>query len=377
MLDCLNNVIGLADTDCPCWDDSKPVDFTTLNTSKSGLYIAQNNTIPINWANAGSDCTTGSVWDMLIQSRTQAIRKFLSDFLISVQTRKTERFAPFEVIGDNYFKRASQLKGDYASVWLEPYKIRGGKITIDSVQLAFWSGISGPTNVDVNVYSSLDFTTSLGTATVTVNGNKEFFTGTFSTPLVIDLTDIRDDLNERIYFVYQVPTGAIPVQNSKEKGCGCNQSNLYRENPYLALMNVGGAQDDVVENLGRPTQGSGYMNGLLIDTKWSCDYYSWLCELSRKPDVTTSGDRLRLGMALADTLQAKSLMFLIDSILTSGRINYYTMVLDPDMLINKHKYYSEIYNNGIDNLVYYMPSDVTDCLVCSNDKRVHKSQILI
>ena len=93
--------------------------------------------------------------------------------------------------------------------------------------------------------------------------------------------------------------------------------------------------------------------------------------------MTTSGDRLRLGMALADTLQAKSLMFLIDSILTSGRINYYTMVLDPDMLINKHKYYSEIYNNGIDNLVYYMPSDVTDCLVCSNDKRVHKSQILI
>jgi len=44
-LDCLNNIIGLSETECTCWDSSKPVDFVTLNESLSGLYVSQPNTI--------------------------------------------------------------------------------------------------------------------------------------------------------------------------------------------------------------------------------------------------------------------------------------------------------------------------------------------
>ena len=32
---------------------------------------------------------------------------------------------------------------------------------------------------------------------------------------------------------------------------------------------------------------------------------------------------------------------------------------------------------AIKNLVYYMPADVSDCLVCGTDKRMVKNQILV
>lgn len=376
MLSCLENVIGLADTSCECWDDTKPVDFATLNASSSGLYIAQNDTIPVNWAASGADCSTGSIWDMLLHSRTKAIRLFLSDYLAEIQATKQQRFAPFTKIGDDYYRSANVVKNDFLGAYIEPYCIKGGKIVVNSIDIAFFSGVTGSTDVDIFIYSSLDLTTPLDTVTATVTANKQYFTATLTTPLEIDLGEIRTDLNERIYFVYQLPTGFVPVNNKTEKGCGCNKGSKYRDNPFLAVTKVAGMQSDSIANLGTSNYVTGDMNGLVINANWQCDYYSWLCELSQDPTTATGGSRLLLGMGLADTLQAKAIMILIDSILTSGRINYYTMVLDADILYAKYKHYESIYNKGIANLAFYIPADVTDCLICRDDKRIKQSNIL-
>lgn len=377
MLSCLENVIGLADTTCQCWDDTKPVDFATLNASSSALYIAQNDTIPVNWAASGADCSTGSIWDMLLHSRTKAIRTFLSDYLAEIQATKRQRFQPFDKIGDDYYKSAAIVKNTVVGAYLEPYCIKGGKIVVSSVDLAFWSGVTVSTPVTISVYSSLDLTTPLDSATATVTANKQYFKATFATPLTIDLSNIRTDLNEKIYFVYTLPAGFVPANNQNEKGCGCNKGTQYRDNPYLGVTKVSGIQTDTVANLGGSNYVTAYMNGLVINAQWECDYYSWLCDLAQNPTTTTNGSRLLLGMALADALQAKAICILIDSILTSGRINYYTMILDANVLYAKHKYYNDIYQKGIANLAFYIPTDVTDCLICRDDKKLKQSNILI
>tara|TARA_R100001463_G_scaffold6570_9_gene21389 strand:- start:5048 stop:6181 length:1134 start_codon:yes stop_codon:yes gene_type:complete len=377
MLDCLINTVGLADTACNCWDSSKPVDFSTINESKSGLYVSENNTLPVNWAAAGADCGTGSIWDMLIHARKQAVRYFLSDFLTAIQHKKTERFTPFKKIGDDYYKSGAIVNGDFVGFWIEPYEVRGAKIIIDSIDIAMWSGIFDPTSIDIFIYDSLDLSTPLASTTANLTANKQYFTASLSTPYIIDLTNVRDDLNQRFYFVYELPRGFVPVRNDTEKGCGCSSQNIYRDNPYLALLNISGVQSNSINELLNPVGASGNMNGLLLNTKFECDYYSWLCELTQDMTSPASGDRLKLGMCLADTLQAKAVMILIDSILTSNRINYYTIISNPEILYSKHGHYNKIYKNGIDNLVYYMPKDVTDCLVCKEDKRIKKSQIII
>ena len=73
----------------------------------------------------------------------------------------------------------------------------------------------------------------------------------------------------------------------------------------------------------------------------------------------------------------KAIFNLVDSILMSGRINHYTMVLDPKQLYQIKNHYLKIYRAAINNLVYYMPADVSDCLVCQKNKRLIKGQILV
>lgn len=377
--DCLNNIIGLSATACDCWDDTKPVDFATLNESKSGLYVMAPDTIPVRFTNGAADCENGGVWDLAINARTQAVRDLLSDYLAATKQVKAEQFLPFSNIGDNYYKSRELVKGNYAGVWLEPYEIRGAKLRIDAVQIAFFEGIAAPTNVDIFIYSNLDFNTPLATATATVTGNKQFFTATFATPFIKDLGEIREDLNERLYIIYEIPAGAIPVNNQTEKGCNCSAQNKFRNNPYLQILCLGGQQADTISGFNTPVYGSANMQGLYINASLECDYYSWLCDLAQQPNAVTvaSGQRLALGMALADGLQAKAIYNLCDSILMSGRINHYTMILDPAQLYQIKNHFIKIYKAAIENLVYYMPSDVSDCLVCQKNKRINKSAIIV
>jgi hypothetical protein len=377
-LDCLNNIVGLSDTDCNCWDSSKPADFGTLNESLSGLYVSQPNTIPIRWTNGAADCENGGVWDLLIQARKDAVRDLVADFLAANSQVRKVQFLPFTKIGDPYYKRATLVRGNVAGAYIEPYDIRGGKIRVESVDLTFFSGVTAPLSVDISIYSSLDLNTPLATATANITANKVTATAVFPTPFIIDMGDIREDLDERFYFLYDIPTGVTPVYNDTERGCNCSRKTKYRDNPYLQVMQVGGAQTDAVSNVLVNTLSSGGMNGLVINASMECDYYSWLCELAQKPNELTSqgGQRLKLGMALADGIQAKAVANLAQSIINSGRINYYTMVLDVKPLYIAMNSYLKIYQKAIDNLVYFMPEDVTDCLVCATDKRMRKNQIL-
>lgn len=378
-LNCLDNIVGLSASSCNCWDSSKPTNFNALNQSASGLYVSQPDTIPIRWTNSAADCENGGIWELILQARNKAVRDLLTDYLAETKRVKQEQFLPFTKIGDSYNKQAETVHDAVVGVWLEPYNIRGAKLRFDSIDIAFWDGIAAPTSVDISIYSSLDLSTAIATATANVTANKQYFTATFSSPVIIELGDIRDDLNERLYIAYTIPVGARPVKNNIEKGCQCNSRTKYRENPFLQILCAGGVQSDTVENLNANQYGSATMNGLVLNASMECDYYSWLCDLAQKPNDATliGGQRLSLGMALADGIQAKAIFNLAASILMSGRINHYTMVLDPKQLYSIQNHFIKIYRMAIKNLVYYMPADVSDCLVCGKDKRMVKGQILV
>lgn len=379
-MDCLKNIVGLSPTSCNCWDDTKPVDFSTQNESSSGLYVSQPDTISLRWTNSASDCESGGVWDMLISARDSAVRDVLQGFLEQVGIKHEERFLPFTKIGDDYYKMADSVKQDYAACWIEPYQIKGGRLKIESIALNFFSGIDNPIDVDIMIYSSLDFVNSLGTATASITSNKQYFTAVFNSPILIDLSNIRTDLNQRFYFVYQIPSGAFPIKNATKIGCGCNGQG-YEQNPYLQLMELGGAQSSTIEGFENPSYKTSTMQGMYINASLECDYYSWLCNLAQKPFENTvslgSGQFLRLGMILADTIQAKAVVNLIDALIKNSRINQYTMIQGTEELYQTRNHFDKIFNLGIENLVYYMPKTTTDCLVCRNDSRLNKSQILI
>jgi hypothetical protein len=380
-LDCLNKIVGLSQTPCTCWDSEKPVDFDELNQSTSGLYVSQPDTIPLRWTGGSADCENGGVWELIINARDNAVRDLTKDFLTAVQQVKSNQFIPFTKIGDDYFSRFQNVNGSSLGAFIEPYCIKGGLLRLQGVKIAFFSGIAVSTDVLISVYSSKDPNTLITSATATVTANKQFFEATFAEELVIDLGEIRTDINERLYFTYDLPAGAIPVENDKEIRACCG-SSLYEKNPYLQILStLGGVQannqGDLISN---PLQITSTLNGLVIVGTMECDYYSWLCTLAQKPSDSFSvsgGGRLNLGMALADGIQAKSLVNLANSLLMGRRINEFSMIQDPKNLYHIRGHYLKIYQHAIDNLVYYMPDDVTDCLVCNDDDRIKKSSIIV
>lgn len=379
-LTCLDNIIGLANTTCNCWNASKPVDFATLNASSSGLYVAAPDTIPLRWTNGAADCENGGVWELLIAAREEANRNLLKDFLGRVQDERQEKFDPFTKIGDDYRTAGSPVYSTFAAVFLQPYQIKGGLLRIKSVDLAFYSGIAAPTNVQIDVYSSLDLSTSLGNATANVTANNTYATATFATELVIDLGNIREDLNQKFYFVYQVPVGALPVNNQTYIHACCGKSVAASSKYMQILRNISGVYSTSVATLGNPVAGLSTMMGMVINGTMECDYYSWLCQLAQVPNQVYSlsnGQRLKLGMALADGLQAGAVMSLAKSILNSGRINSYTMLLDDKRLYAIANKMKKNYEDAIHNLTYYMPYDVSDCLICAKSNAITKGGIFV
>lgn len=377
MLDCLANIIGLTSSDCNCWDTDKPANFGDLNESSSGLYVAESDTIPLRWTNTSVDCENGGIWDLIIKSRKKGVDEFFSDFLQRVEKKKEQRYRPFSIIGDKYFSSRDVVTHNTLGVYIEPARVKGGMLEVEGVELAFYEGVTVPTNVTVNVYKSTDFNTPIATKTGVVTSNQTFTAIDFDTPLLIDFSGSRPDKDERYYFLYDLPTGLLPVNNDyKLKAC-CGKNNLL-ENPYLELMEVKGVQMDTVSNAGAQIS-SIKAHGMTIKAKFNCDYYSWLCDLAVNPKKVfdTSGGRLMVGMALSEAIQAKSVIKLATSILKSSRINHFTMLDGKEGLYITINHFKKQYEEAMDNLIYYMPEDTNDCLKCRRDKRIIKRNISI
>lgn len=378
--DCLQNVIGLSNTSCDCWDSDKPIDFATLNTSNSGLYLSQPDTIPVKVTNTAADCEQGGVWDMLVTARDRGIKDVVSMFIELVQARLTETRTTFQNFVGTSTKNNFVIPAfDYQGIYFRPYYIKGGALVIDKVQLAL-TNITAPVDVDVFVYRGSDLTTSLGSTTVTLTASGQFAESSFSTPIAIDLGTIRDDEDEKIFVVYELPSGARVVNNETEIGCGTcgGYKARLKRNPQLEWnCEINGFESDSIANLNTIRRASSYARGLRVNTSFYCDWWSWLCDIATNLNtiVSIGGQKANLGMQLADAIQAASVARLAEAIVNSPNMNRYSIVMDDVFYYKKISHYRKMAAQWIAFIADNMPEDVTDCLRCKDNGRLGKTRI--
>lgn len=376
-MQCLRLLVGLSDTTCNCFvDGSEPADY---NTSNSGLFITDE--LPIEFTNSAADCERGNVWDILAKARDQAIRDFIRDFSIGITEYKDQTFYPFQgFIGRDRFNSTITPVSTavYVGQRILPAYIKGGCIILQGVQLAL-SGLAGPTNVDVNVYSSKDFTTALATTTVALTASNTFASASFPSDVVLGLSDVDEDLE--YYIVYELPAGTQPVNNEIIADCGCGgPDRKLRENPFLQYGDFHGIEADTLSNLENPLRSSDNANGLRLEGFVTCDTLGWLCDLSVNPeDVTqnkSTGQHLRLGLAMAEIIKKKAVVVAADKIVSSKNLNRITM-LSKEGLWGKMKQQERMYQEHMLWFVQNVPDDVTDCFTCKEDKNLSVNSILI
>ena len=381
LYDCLQNVIGLSDTACECWDTDKPVDFATLNVSNSGLYLAEPDTISVKLSNTASDCEVGGVWDMLNKARSKGIKDVVNMFIELTQSRLTQKRNSFsDFIGTDIKNSFLNSNASIQGFYLEPFYMKGGTWLIDKVQLAL-NGIVTSTDVEVFVYSSLDLNTPLGSTAVTLTASNVFAEAAFSTPVSIDLGAIRDDLNERIFIVYQLPIGANPVNNELEVGCStCGGSQLrYKRNPYLNWTCKGvGIESDSMAGLSSIRYSSSYARGLRVNSSFYCDWWSWLCNVATDFQSTSiiGKDNVNLGMALAATIQAASVASMYKSIVERTTLSKYALLQENVNYYQKAGHWAKKMTQYVAFLVDNIPTDASDCLKCKDKGTLRVASLL-
>ena len=380
LYDCLQNIIGLSDTACECWETDKPINFTDLNVSNSGLYLSEPDTISVKLSYTTKDCEVGGVWDMINKARDKGIRDFVSMFMELVQSRlsqKRENVSDF--IGTTIKNNSFNRKADFQGFYLEPNYLKGGYYVIDKVQLAL-ADITVPVSVDVFVYSSLDLTTPLGSTTIDLTTSNTFAEAAFDTPVSIDLGAIRDDLNERIFVVYELPSGTKPVNNEIEVGCGSCGGYPARvaRNPYLEWSCPAvGFEVDSVANLDSIRYSSSYARGLRVSSTFYCDWWSWLCNVATDFSTTSivGKTNVNLGIALASTIQAFSVASMYKSITKRTNLSKYALLQDN---VNYYAAAGHWFKKATEYtafLVDNLPSDASDCLRCKDKGNIKIAKI--
>lgn len=371
-LECLRKVVGLSPTTDSCFDTGKPQD---ANDTLSGEYIST--LLKLTWVNGATDAEIGNIWDILVKARNEGIKKVILDYIKRLSSTKKERFLPFNGhIGDNIFNMSLTPQANFQAIEFEPYESSGSFLLITGVELAL--DVTPPVGVDVFVYKSTDLTTPIASTTVNITSTNTFTEATFANPLRLDLSRLAD--NEKYWFVYEVPAGAKVKNNKIETGCGCgSKSGRIDKNRFLQFGSWRGIQADSIAQLPAPKAQTSYAQGLRLKGAASCDYFSWLCDLSKNVnEVATSinnGDQIKLGMTLADLIQLASAIKAADVIASSTNINRITM-LKKEHLWGKMKMWQKEYNNGMMWFVNEIPSYVNDCFVCKRDNRISLNSIL-
>lgn len=358
---CLDNIIGLSRTPCDC-NDPKSIDH---DVSTSGRYLDETDGLSLSLADAASDCDSGSVWDLMDRSRSNAIQSFKSDMMAKLLTTYKHKRKPWSgLMGGSDFKNTIDINGAYAGLQVYCQNIIGGVMSLKRIGLVFDSAadftIYVYDNLEDDIIDSFDVHCDAGKLTWY----------NLTSPLNLDMNNYGSD-SPRYYFLYQKST----FKPKDIKGsCGCgggHYSYYYRPDspmfkpfpPYEKyrwsefVMLTGTYGDSLSDRDNWATVQ--YLQGLLLDVDFKCKVQDLLCKDTL--DFETNEN----AAVMATAIQFKAAASLIDSILASGNINRYTMT-DRERLMGKKNTYTTEYNNRIEFLAQNINLTANDCLSCND-----------
>lgn len=386
-LECLKYLVGLASSDCNCYSTGRPVDF---DTSYSGKFITDY--VSLKFAGSAADCEQGGVWDILETSRRQAITDFIADFMAELLARKKQRFQAFanQEIGQFRYTANSAFSpsATVAGVEFQPLQIRGGKQTLYGVSLAL-AGFVGSIDVDVNVYSSADLTTSLGSVTITLTAPNTRVYQAFATPIVLDLGGTDTEL--KYYFVYDVPAGTTfpnsPIDELVTGSTGCCgsvaqsvQAADYRFNPFKQFGKWSGVEANGATNLmDAPLILNGETKGLRLRTSLGCDSTEMLCNWAsfmNQDAPQNMGETYNLALNTSLLIAFKAAYHAANKVVDSANINRIT-TMSKEALWGKMQNLNKRYHEGIVWLAQNTPDSENDCWTCKDDSSLLVKSILI
>lgn len=368
--ECLDNIIGLSKTTCDCFEDMKPSDF---NESKSDIFLDELEGLNLKMVSGIEDCEEGNIWDILIESRAEAIKSFKADLIASLLGKYKHKRKPFSgVIGSEKFKTSLSISNNYAGVRIYSANIISGVMSIKRIGLVF----DTTAQFDISIFDGIH---DYAIATYTVDSQANILSW-FNLPSPLNLAMNYEAASENPnYYILYTPSGFQP--KDIKVGCGCsslgykyywNTSNpmfrSYEKDRWSEYIMLTGTKGDAIgdrENWGTTEQ----LNGIIIDVDFKCAVNELIC----KSELDFTGNEIGITMAYA--IRYKAGMNVLEKILASPHPNIYTMT-DRERMMGKKNTYTKEYLTRISYLTEKINYMANDCLACDNFEDIVKVGIL-
>lgn len=356
---CFENIIGLSENDCECFDEN-----TGWDISYSGVYLDKAEGLSLKMIEATKDCENeNNLWLIMDNSRSNAIRQFISDSnnrLLQKYLLARSNF--YGNVGRLDFKNNRNISKNYASIVFATANIAGGYAHIKTITTCF-SAIAVKA---LTIYNNLNEV--IGTVNLdTINGRK-----VNNVDITLPLWDARIP-NLVYYFVYSVDPANPCKDNILHCNCGGIHYDFNLNKPYYKSVNnklegwakyfmVGNYEFDTIDFNDCVGVSANYMNGLTFGVDLYCDLSKQFC--FENPDVQ---DPVFISLALA--IQHLAAYKLIIEILSSPNVSRYTMVGGENLqaLMTLHL---DKYNELLDWLIKNANTANTNCLVCRDNIKI-------
>jgi hypothetical protein len=335
--DCLNTLVGLSNRACDCPSGDLPSGY---NESDSGYFLTDTeHGFPILdavWANA--ECGEGSVWEVLENARTEAVRDFKSDLLQALNAGREQKQPHWKgLIGktDGAFFYGGAVTG----VQLRPrLRSRDAAFVVTAVHV----GIETAGTYDLYIKSN-DYTFTTVSESLTTEG------GAWHRHELAEVVRLPFYVlhEESLRYSIELENAGSKVRNNKAFCCGGAP-------PWHQYFDWGGFSEASVSNEHNYCMTT--FGGVAVEGYFDCAKLDWICNLEEL-------NGLDFRDLIARCIQFKGAIKLMARVLESGRVNYWT-VLSAEAIAAKRTRLQQMYGEYITWLVQNMPATISGCWGC-------------
>ena len=361
-LTCLENIIGLSRTECPCYDADKPADS---ETTKSGLYLDELEGLDLELVGSDIECGDTGVWTKMEKAIDIARNTYRTDVLGAITEFASSRRKTFlGLIGQKRSKTIIVPQTTYMGLKIDNCNIKGGEFTIKGIS----TYMDQAATFDVLIYNIIqDGPLLIIPGIESVGGQIKDNPLTPAPELTFPLYTNEADCENLEYYIVYAPAGAFNPRDNKIS-CGCSRREPHEE--WIALHGITG-NDVSTWELREALPESDFANGLLLDLAINCATADLICG-GENEDLDYMNDPT--ARVMAKSIQLKAGEILINDILSSKNINRITM-MSREALYGKRSHYAKEYGYRIGWLGENMSISGNDCLGCS-DSRIANVAIL-
>lgn len=212
-LSCLTGIVGVADTDCDCYEDGRPDDY---NEAASGLYL--NQLVDLDLLAQAYQCQGATVWSIGAKAIKEATIRFQNNLLQCWSAKHKAREQWKGLVGERDCPQVLTPGTTYAGLLLCPdSNIEQGEIVITGIGTMF----TQTAEVTVTIYDNV--TGALHEVDLDTTANT-FQSNTLGTPIVLPFNGT--DGTARRYWILYTVTSNKPKLGDVNCGCSSKQERM-------------------------------------------------------------------------------------------------------------------------------------------------------